>query len=194
MIDYCKLTSDLTVKIRTGDVMRHGNGSILRLDRRPRRHRAEHRRPADGSSASQPYLGNSTFMMTYGDGVCDVNVKDLLAFHKKHRKIATLTAVRPPARFGHMHFEGDLITQFTEKPQTEAGWINGGFFVLEPKIFDFIDGDDTWFEREPLESWPPRSSSSRTSTRTSGSAWTRCATSACSKSIWTKGKAPWKTP
>jgi glucose-1-phosphate cytidylyltransferase len=98
-----------------------------------------------------PFLDNDTFMMTYGDGVSDVNIKDLLAFHKKNGKHATLTAVRPPARFGHMHFEGDLITQFTEKPQTESGWINGGFFVLEPDILEHINGDETWFERDPLE-------------------------------------------
>jgi glucose-1-phosphate cytidylyltransferase len=112
-----------------------------------------------------PYLGNSTFMMTYGDGVSDVNIKQLVDFHKKSGKTATLTAVRPPARFGHMHFEGDLITKFTEKPQTESGWINGGFFVLEPKILQHIQNDETWFEREPLEACAAQKTAQRLQAR-----------------------------
>jgi glucose-1-phosphate cytidylyltransferase len=98
----------------------------------------------------QPYIGNETFMLTWGDGVSDVNLHDLLKFHKSHGKLATLTAVRPPARFGHMVFDGDKIVQFTEKPQTGEGWINGAFFVIEPKVFDYIAGDETQWEHEPL--------------------------------------------
>ncbi len=98
-----------------------------------------------------PYLGNETFMLTWGDGVSDINLNDLLAFHRSHGKLATLTAVRPTARFGHLEMDGNQITEFSEKPQTKEGWINGAFFVLEPEIFDFIDGDDTHFEKEPLE-------------------------------------------
>jgi glucose-1-phosphate cytidylyltransferase len=75
----------------------------------------------------------------------------LLAFHRAHGKLATLTAVRPPARYGHLEFEGDQIRQFTEKPQTAEGWINGAFFVLEPEVYDYIGGDETQFEHEPLE-------------------------------------------
>ena len=99
----------------------------------------------------QQWLGNATFMMTYGDGVARINVQDLVAFHKSHRKLATITAVRPPARFGGLTFEGDRVARFLEKPQIGEGWINGGFFVLEPGVVDFIEGDDTVFEREPLE-------------------------------------------
>lgn len=98
-----------------------------------------------------PYLGNETFMMTYGDGVSDVDVDALLAFHRKHGKLATVTAVRPPARFGSMRFFGDMVKSFDEKPQVGEGWINGGFFVLEPKVVDFIDNDEMPFERAPLE-------------------------------------------
>jgi glucose-1-phosphate cytidylyltransferase len=92
-----------------------------------------------------------TFMLTYGDGVCDVNIAELLEFHRKHGRIATLTSVRPPARFGTMVFNGDEVTQFKEKPQTQEGWINGGFFVFEPEIFDYLNGDETVLEGEPLE-------------------------------------------
>ena len=97
------------------------------------------------------WIGNETFMMTYGDGVANINFRDLVAFHHKHGKLATVTAVRPPARFGGLDFNGDLVTSFLEKPQTGEGWINGGYFVLEPGVMDYIEGDGTLFEREPLE-------------------------------------------
>jgi glucose-1-phosphate cytidylyltransferase len=96
------------------------------------------------------YVGNETFFLTWGDGVSDVNLRDLLSFHKSHGKLATLTAVRPPARFGHLEIEGDRVAVFDEKPQAGEGWINGAFFVLEPSVFDYIEGDATQFEREPL--------------------------------------------
>jgi glucose-1-phosphate cytidylyltransferase len=92
-----------------------------------------------------------TFMLTYGDGVSSVNIKNLLNFHKKHKKIATLTAVRPPVRFGELRINGNKINSFKEKPQTNHSWINGGFFVFNKKIFDFIDNDQIMLEREPME-------------------------------------------
>ena len=98
-----------------------------------------------------PWLGDGTFMMTYGDGVADVDVQRILEYHREHGKLATVTAVRPPARFGGLLFEGDQVSDFVEKPQIGEGWINGGFFVLEPQVLDYIDGDGTAFEREPLE-------------------------------------------
>lgn len=97
------------------------------------------------------FLQDGTFMMTYGDGVSNVDLTALLKFHRSHGRLATVTAVRPPARFGGLEFEGDRVSRFSEKPQTGEGWINGGFFVLEPAIFDYIDGDETHWEREPLE-------------------------------------------
>ncbi len=96
-------------------------------------------------------LRDETFMMTYGDGVSNVDLAALLKFHRSHGKLATVTAVRPPARFGGLEFDGDRVTHFSEKPQTGEGWINGGFFVLEPAVLDYIDGDETHWEREPLE-------------------------------------------
>jgi glucose-1-phosphate cytidylyltransferase len=97
------------------------------------------------------WVGNETFMMTYGDGVSDVNIRDIVAFHKRHGKLATITTARPPARFGEVIFENDRVASFTEKPQTGEGWVNGGFFVLEPEIFDYIENDETIWERGPLE-------------------------------------------
>ena len=97
------------------------------------------------------HLRNETFMMTYGDGLSNVNLKKLLKFHKNNKKLVTLTAVRPPARFGALKFKGHLVRYFKEKSKVDEGWINGGFFVIEPKFLNFIKKDDTYLEREPLE-------------------------------------------
>ena len=97
------------------------------------------------------YIGNDTFMMTYGDGVSNVNLKKLLSFHKKNKNMITLTAVRPPARFGAIKISGKHVKYFKEKSNTDEGWINGGFFVIEPKFIKFIKNDQTFLEREPLE-------------------------------------------
>jgi glucose-1-phosphate cytidylyltransferase len=99
----------------------------------------------------QPYIGNNPFMLTWGDGVSDVNLNNLQKFHKAHGKIATVTTVRPTARFGHIEFDGDRIERFTEKPQTAEGWINGAFFMLQPEVFNYIEGDTTQFEHAPME-------------------------------------------
>lgn len=98
-----------------------------------------------------PHLGDETFFMTWGDGVSNLDLHSLLEFHKSHGRLATVTAVRPSARFGKLDLEGDRVTRFSEKPQLEEGWINGAFFVLEPEVGEYIDGDNTQFEREPLE-------------------------------------------
>jgi len=98
------------------------------------------------------YVGDDTFMLTYGDGVSDVNVPELVAYHRQHGKLATVTTVQPSGRFGALDLdEGDGVRGFTEKPKGDGAWINAGFFVLEPKIFDYIDGDATILEKEPLE-------------------------------------------
>ena len=98
-----------------------------------------------------PWIGNQRFMMTYGDGLANIDIQDLVSFHRQHGKLATITAVRPSARFGSLEFDGDLVVKFAEKPQVGEGWINGGFFVLEPEVLDYIRGDETTFERESLE-------------------------------------------
>ena len=97
------------------------------------------------------YLGNEPFMLTYGDGLSNVNIKKLLNFHKKNKKIATLTAARPPARFGAIKILGNKVKYFKEKSRLDEGWINGGFFVMQPEFFDYIKNDKTFLEREPME-------------------------------------------
>lgn len=97
------------------------------------------------------HLLDAPFMATYGDGLADVDVSALVAFHRRHGKLATVTAVHPPARFGSMELDGDAVAQFSEKPQTKEGWINGGFFVLDPAVLDYVDGPEIPFERAPLE-------------------------------------------
>lgn len=148
-VDYCDLAGDIKVDLSTGQVQRHGdNPSDWTVDL------VDTGQPtATGGRIKrlQPYLGDETCMVTWGDGVSTVDLDKLLAFHRSHGKLATLTAVRPPARFGHLEINGGQITEFTEKPQTGEGWINGAFFVLEPEVFDYIDGDDTQFEHAPLE-------------------------------------------
>jgi glucose-1-phosphate cytidylyltransferase len=129
-VDFCSLQSNLTVDLGTSQVHRHGSDlPEWKVDL---------------------IVGDETFMLTWGDGVADVDISKLLAFHRAHGKLATVTAVRPAARFGHIEFDGDRVVEFSEKPQTEEGWINGAFFVLEPEIFDYIDGDTTQWELEPM--------------------------------------------
>lgn len=149
MIDYCSLYSSVTVKVRTGDVLRHNNNhpdwTVDLVDT------GIHTLTGGRIKRLEPYVGNETFMLTWGDGVSNVNLDELLKFHRSHGKLATVTIVRPPARFGHMVLDGDQVLEFSEKPQTSEGWINGAFFVLEPQVMDYIDGDDTQWEHEPME-------------------------------------------
>ncbi len=149
MIDFCRLNSNLTVEFNSGKVRMHdGYRPDWKVDLVDT---GVNTMTGGRIKRLAPFLGDETFMLTWGDGVSDVNLKDLLAFHRAHGKLATLTAVRPPARFGHLEFKGNEVIRFTEKPQTSEGWINGAFFVLEPKVFDYIDGDETQWEREPLD-------------------------------------------
>jgi len=99
----------------------------------------------------QQYIKDEPFLMTYGDGLADIDVNDLLSFHESHGKLVTVTAVHPGARFGELGLAGELVSRFSEKPQTKQGWINGGFFVIEPGFFDYLEGDNTILEKQPLE-------------------------------------------
>jgi glucose-1-phosphate cytidylyltransferase len=149
-ISYHLLNSDVTVNTKTGKVEYINpvkeDLSVSMIDTGVnsmtggRLHRLENVLRSQG-----------TFMLTYGDGVANVDIKKLVEFHRSHGKIATVTAVRPPARFGAMSFDGDKVLDFMEKPQTGEGWINGGFFVFEPGIFDYLHGDATILEKDPLE-------------------------------------------
>jgi glucose-1-phosphate cytidylyltransferase len=149
MVEYASLHSDLSVSLRDGRVARNGNGNGSEPEDWNIDLIETGQETATGGRIKRlaPHMGDGTFMLTWGDGDLDA----LLAFHRGHGKLATLTAVRPPARFGHLELDGDRIGEFSEKPQIGEGWINGAFFVLEPGIFDYIDGDPTQWEREPLE-------------------------------------------
>ena len=152
MVDYCSLASDLTVSLKQGVVKPHGNGNGDSEDWTIDLVDTGHDTATGGRiKRLAPYLGDATFMLTWGDGVADIDLNDLLAFHRSHGRLATMTTVRPPARFGHIELDGDQVTEFSEKPQLGEGWINGAFFVLEPEVFDYVAGDDTAWEREPLE-------------------------------------------
>jgi len=191
MTDYVSLHSSLTIDFRSGTVTRHGN------------HRPEWTvhlvetgiNTMTGGRVKRlaPYLGGETFFLTWGDGVSDVDLDDLLAFHRSHGKLLTVTAVRPPARFGHMQFDGNRVMEFSEKPQAAEGWINGGFFVAEPGIFDYIDGDDTPFERAPLEGL---ARDEQLMAYRHESFW-QCMDTLRDKilleTLWDSGKPPWKT-
>lgn len=149
MIDYSALNRDLTVEIGSGRVTMD---SELASDWRVQLIDTGTNTQTGGRiKRLQPAIGNRTFMLTWGDGVSNVDLHRLLAFHKSHGKLATLTAVRPTARFGHLEMRGDDVVEFSEKPQTAEGWINGAFFVLEPEVFHYIAGDDIQWEKEPLE-------------------------------------------
>jgi glucose-1-phosphate cytidylyltransferase len=149
MVDYAALHSDLTVSLKDGAVVtRNGqpeDWTVELID--------TGQDTATGGRIKRlaPYVGDGTFMLTWGDGVADIDLGRLLEFHRSHGKLATLTAVRPPARFGHLELRDDAVAEFSEKPQIGEGWINGAFFVLEPGVFNYVDGDDTQWEREPLE-------------------------------------------
>jgi len=149
MVDYCSLNSNLTVKTKTGQVKMHESKkpdwSVDLIDT------GMYTNTGGRIKRLAPYIGNETFMLTWGDGVSDLNLHKLLEFHRSHGKLATVTVVRPPARFGLPELDGDKVVKFSEKPQIESGWINGAFFVLEPGIFEYIDGDDTQWEKAPME-------------------------------------------
>jgi glucose-1-phosphate cytidylyltransferase len=148
-LDYPQVSADLSIDLRTRQVTVHdAPRDAWRV------HLVETGlRTITGGRIKRlaEWIGCETFMMTYGDGLADVDLNDLLAFHRAHRKLATVTAVRPPARYGSLTFEGDSVAEFVEKPQAGEGWINGGFFVLEPAVIDYIDGDEIAWELEPLE-------------------------------------------
>ena len=148
-INYQNLKTSISVDISTGKITTYNNHDenwiVHLLD-------TGHDTQTGGRiKRAMQFTGKERVMATYGDGLANINIANLLEFHKSHGKLATLTAVRPPARYGEISFEGDQVIGFTEKPQVGKGWINGGFFVLEPEVIDYINSDDMPFERYPLE-------------------------------------------
>lgn len=150
-LDYHKRAHNLTIHLKTGDVSTYSglneieDWTVHLLD--------TGNQTQTGGRVRQvaEFIGDETFMLTYGDGVSNVDLHRLMEFHRSHGKLATLTAVRPPARFGQMQFNGDQVSHFEEKPQLGEGWINGGFFVLEPGIKNYITSDQQPWERGPME-------------------------------------------
>ncbi|TAE23151.1 MAG: glucose-1-phosphate cytidylyltransferase [Candidatus Kapaibacterium sp.] len=138
------------------------------------------------------YLGNETFCMTYGDGVSDVNIQDVISFHRKEGRAATLTAVQPPGRFGSLEIEGAKIERFQEKPQGDGSWINGGFFVLEPSIFDVIEDDETIWERTSLESLTNQGQLSAYKHTGYWQPMDTLRDKMKLEELWASGNAPWK--
>lgn len=148
-LNYRALNADFTVDLKTGAVMPHQLDSVdwrvTLVDT------GENTLTGGRVKRMRRFIGNETCMLTYGDGLANIDIESLYAFHRKHGKMVTVTAVHPGARFGELQIEGDTVTSFEEKPQLDQGWINGGFFVLEPAFFDLLQGDGTMLEREPLE-------------------------------------------
>ena len=136
---------------------------------------------------------DETFLLTYGDGVSDVNITALIDFHSRHGRLATVTTVKPPGRFGRIGFDGDQVTTFCEKPEDSEGWINGGFFVFNARALDYIDGDDTILERQPIE----RLACDGQLMAYRHSGFWSCMDTLKEKhmleELWSSGEAPWKT-
>jgi glucose-1-phosphate cytidylyltransferase len=147
-LNYRNHQSDFTISLATGEITHHVNGAedweVTVAD-------TGASTATGGRIKRVSPLIDGRFMATYGDGVADIDIGRLLAFHEAHGRLATVTAVRPPARFGTLELDGASVRSFSEKPQAGAGWINGGFFVFDPGVLDYIEGDDTLLEREPLE-------------------------------------------
>jgi len=138
------------------------------------------------------YLDDSTFCMTYGDGVSDVNIKALLEFHRQHGKRATVTAVQPPGRFGAMEIDGNAVLHFLEKPKGGEGWINGGYFVLEPGVLDLISGDETYWEKSPMETLAQQTELQAYRHHGFWQPMDTMRDKTLLESLWVSGKAPWK--
>jgi glucose-1-phosphate cytidylyltransferase len=190
-VDYANLGDDMTIQIQRGDVLRRGRSRedwtvhLVETGKETYTGGRIHR--------LRSHLFGETFMVTYGDGVANVDISKLIAFHRKQMKIATVTAVRPPARFGGLLFEGDLVSSFTEKPQAGEGWINGGFLIFEPAVFDYLEGDGTILEAHTLERLAEEG---QLAAYRHPDFW-QCMDTLRDKqlleNLWTQGKAPWKT-
>ncbi|MBI3258650.1 MAG: glucose-1-phosphate cytidylyltransferase [Ignavibacteriae bacterium] len=148
-LNYYAINGDLKLDLSSGEKKvtgrSHPNWQLHLIDT------GLHSQTGGRIKALNKEIGNETFLMTYGDGVADIDISELVAFHKSHGKLATVTAVHPPARFGSLVLEGNQVIEFSEKNQSQEGWINGGFFVLEPEVLQYIQDENTSWEKDPLE-------------------------------------------
>jgi len=189
-LDYSQLSGSLTIDLSTGKVKTHDPGCedwIVHLVDTGLTTFTGGRVKRLG-----PWLAKETFMVTYGDGVSDIDLGDLLRFHRSHGKVATVTAVRPPARYGGLAFDGNLVARFVEKPQIGEGWINGGFLVFEPGVFDYLKGDETSLEAITLE----RLAADRQLAAYQHDRFWQCMDTLRDvrllESLWQSGKPPWR--
>jgi len=189
-LDYYSLSSNMTVSLKSGKVeVIDGDWedwTVHMVDT------GQDTNTGGRVKRLEPWLRDDTFMVTYGDGVCNVDLRDLLLFHRAQDRVATVTAVRPPARFGGLVFDGDLVANFTEKPQAGEGWINGGFLVCEPAIFDYLPGDAASLEAQALEQL---ARDRQLAAYRHGDFW-QCMDTLRDKhrleEWWQSGRAPWK--
>lgn len=189
-INYKLRSRNLTISLATGDITVHEGDSpdwtVHLLD--------TGLETQTGGRVRQlaQYVGNETFMLTYGDGLCSVDSRQVLEFHRQQHKLATVTAVRQPARFGSIAVDANLVRSFEEKPPSGEGWINGGFFVLEPAVADYIADDRTLWEREPMEQL---AADGQLAAFRHGGFW-QCMDTLRDKrlleELWESGDAPWK--
>ena len=184
-------TSDLTVNLKNNDIEIHHSSSepwkVTLVNT------GENTMTGGRIKRIQPYVGNEPFMLTYGDGLADIDLKTLLKFHRSHGKSVTLTAVKPAGRFGLLDMEGpDRVHTFTEKPAGDGGYTNGGFFVCEPKVFDYLAGDDTIWERDPLERLAKEGELMAYKHNSFWAALDTLRDKNHLESLWNSGKAPWR--
>lgn len=189
-LDYFSLNGSLTVNVAQGRVQRHGQDCedwlVHLMDT------GQDTLTGGRVKRLEPHLRDGAFMVTYGDGVSNIDLQALLQFHRSSGRIATVTAVRPPARFGGLVFDGDLVAEFTEKPQAGEGWINGGFLVCEPAIFDYLNDDRSSLEADALE----RLAADRQLAAYRHDDFWQCMDHLRDvrllRSLWQSGSAPWK--
>ncbi|MCD8533710.1 MAG: glucose-1-phosphate cytidylyltransferase [Verrucomicrobia bacterium] len=190
--EYALSNSDVSFDLRTGEMVTHQNTAepwkVTLVDT------GANSMTGGRLKRVQSYVGDSTFCMTYGDGVCDVAIDKLIAFHQSEKRYATLTAVQPDGRFGAFSLRDGThsVDHFKEKPKGDGAWINGGFFVLEPQVFDYIDGDHVVWEREPMMNL---ARDGQLSAYRHENFW-QCMDTLRDKNVledhWNSGKAPWK--
>lgn len=190
-LDYQMLSGGISIDFASGEVTQHSkeieNWTVHLVDT------GQQTLTGGRLKRLEPWLKDEPFMLTYGDGVSDVDLRQLLAFHRSCGRIATITAVRPPARFGGLDFEGALVREFKEKPQIGEGWINGGFMVFEPGVFDYLSGDDGHLEVQALERL---AADGQLAAYRHESFW-QCMDTLRDvrtlETLWQSGKAPWTT-
>jgi glucose-1-phosphate cytidylyltransferase len=190
--NYFLHQNDVTIDLKTNKIEYFNNSSenwkITLIDT------GEHSMTGGRIKRAKPYIGNEPFLLTYGDGVSSVDIKKSVEFHKKHGKLMTVTAIQPEGRYGILDFSTETnVKGFLEKPKGEGGWINGGFFVCDPKVIDYISDDSTIFEREPLETMAKEGNMQAFKHDGFWQAMDTLRDKVKLQELWDSGNAPWKT-